>query len=110
MQTGSLVGLTDTCRAVASAFQRSLSLDSTYSPAIEHLGEIAAGLDDSAGVRRGLALLTRFDSLSPMVQARRWILAAFLSDTAEMRKTLASDSILDHGPGFVIISRRSTCR
>ena len=101
---GALVGLTDTWRRASAAFNRSLSLDSTYLPAIEHLGEIAAGLDDSAGARRGLALLTRFDSLSPIAQARRWNVAAILSDTAEMRKTLASDSIiLDPGPWFIII-------
>jgi eukaryotic-like serine/threonine-protein kinase len=101
---GALVGLTDTWRRASAAFNRSLSLDSTYSPAIEHLGEIAAGLDDSAGARRGLALLTRFDSLSPIAQARRWNVAAILSDTAEMRKTLASDSIiLDPGPWFITI-------
>jgi serine/threonine protein kinase len=101
---GALVGLTDTWRRASAAFNRSLSLDSTYSPAIEHLGEIAAGLDDSAGARRGLALLTRLDSLSPIAQARRWNVAAILSDTAEMRKTLASDSIiLDPGPWFITI-------
>ena len=98
---GALVGLTDTWRRASAAFNRSLSLDSTYSPAIQHLSEIAAGLDDSAGARRGLALLTRFDSLSPIAQARRWNVAAILSDTAEMRKTLASDSILDPGPWYV---------
>ena len=101
---GALAGLTDTWRRASAAFNRSLSLDSTYSPAIQHLSEIAAGLDDSAGVRRGLALLTRFDSLSPIAQARRWNVAAILSDTAEMRKTLASDSIiLDPGPWYVTI-------
>ena len=98
---GALAGLTDTYRRASAAFNRSLSLDSTYAPTVQHLSEIAAGLNDSAGVRRGLALLNRFDSLSPIAQARRWHVAAFLGDTAEMRKALASDSILDVGPWYV---------
>jgi hypothetical protein len=100
---GALAGLSDTWRRASAAFNHSISLDSTYSPALEHVSEIAAGLDDSAGVRRGIALLTRIDSLSPVAQARRWHAAAFLGDTAEIRKVLASDSILDPGPSYVII-------
>jgi hypothetical protein len=34
------------------------------------------------------------DSLSPIAEARRWNVAAILSDSAEMGKTLASDSII----------------
>ena len=78
------------------------SLDSTYAPTIEHLHEIAAGLDDTARVRRSLALLTRFDSVSPNAEGRRWQVAAYLGDTAEMRRALASDSILDTGPWYVV--------
>jgi serine/threonine-protein kinase len=98
---GPLAGLTDTYRRASAAFNRSLSLDSTYAPTVQHLSEIAAGLDDSAGVRRGLALLNRFDSTSAIAQARRWHVAAFLGDTAEMLKALASDSMLDPGPWYV---------
>src|SRR6185295_6563538 len=78
---GSLAGLTDTYRRASAAFSRSLSLDSTYAPTVQHLSEIAAGLDDSAGVRRGLTLLNRLDSVSPIAQGRRWQVAAFLGDT-----------------------------
>ena len=99
---GSLAGLTDTYRRAAAAFDRSLSLDSTYAPTIQHLSEIAAGLDDSAGVRRGLTLLNRLDSVSPNARGRRWQVAAFLGDTAEMRRALASDSILETGPRYVV--------
>jgi hypothetical protein len=78
---GRLTGLSDTYRRTDAAFDRSLALDSTYAPTIQHLHEIAAGLGDSAGARRGLELLQRFDSVSPNAEGRRWQVAAFLGDT-----------------------------
>ena len=99
---GALVGITDYYQRADAAFDRSLALDSTYAPTIQHLSEIAAGLGDSAGVRRGLELLYRFDSVSPNAEGRRWQVAAFLGDTAEMRKALATDSILEFGPFYVV--------
>ncbi len=95
---GALAGLGDPSRRATAAFDRSLALDSTYAPTIQHLSEIAAVLGDSAGVRRGLELLLRMDSVSANAQARRWQVAAFLGDTAEIGRALAGDSILVFGP------------
>jgi serine/threonine-protein kinase len=99
---GPLAGVPDTYRRASASFSRSLALDSSYAPTIEHLHEIAAGLDDTAGVRRGLGMLTRFDSVSPNAEGRRWQVAAYLGDTAEMRRVLASDSILGSGPWYFV--------
>jgi serine/threonine-protein kinase len=99
---GPLAGLSDTYRRTDAAFDRSLALDSTYAPTIQHLHEIAAGLGDSTGVRRGLELLQQFDSVSPNAQGRRWQVAAFLGDTAEIRSALATDSILAVGPFYIV--------
>jgi hypothetical protein len=49
-----------------------------------------------------LELLYQFDSLSPNAQGRRWQVAAFLGDTAEMRSALATDSILEVGPFYIV--------
>jgi hypothetical protein len=87
---------------VQAAFDRALALDSTYAPTVQHLSEIAAGLGDTAGVRRGLELLHRVDSVSPVAAARQWHVAAALSDTAGIRRALANDSILDNTPFYVV--------
>jgi hypothetical protein len=99
---GSLAGLGNTYPRVRAAFDRALALDSTYAPTVQHLSEIAAGLGDTAGVRRGLELLERVDSVSPVAAARRWHVAAALGDTAGIRRALANDSILDNAPFYVV--------
>ncbi len=99
---GTLTGLGNTYVRAAAAFDRSLALDSTYMPTIQHLSEIAAGLGDTVGVRRGLELLQRFDSVSPIALARRWHVAAVLGDTVEILKALVGDSILVYGPRYVV--------
>jgi hypothetical protein len=99
---GALTGVGETFRRAAAAFDRSLALDSTYAPTIQHLHEIATRLEDTLGARRGLELLKRFDSVSPNAEGRRWQVAAFVGDTAEIRSALASDSILDTGPFYVV--------
>ncbi|MBA2686309.1 MAG: hypothetical protein H0U66_17630, partial [Gemmatimonadaceae bacterium] len=99
---GALVGLGDVYPRVAAAFDRSLALDSTYGPTIQHLSEVAAGLGDTAGVRRGLEVLFRIDSTSAIAAARRRHVAAALGDTAGIRNALASDSILTWGPYFIV--------
>jgi serine/threonine-protein kinase len=99
---GAVAGLGNTYSRVRAAFDRALALDSTYAPTVQHLSEIAAGLGDTAGVRRGLELLQRFDSVSPVAAARRWHVAAALGDTAGIRRALANDSILENAPFYVV--------
>ncbi|HET8624125.1 MAG TPA: serine/threonine-protein kinase [Gemmatimonadales bacterium] len=99
---GPLVGLPDPHRRAAQAFSRSLTLDSSYAPTLQHLSEMAAALGDTAGVVRGFDLLRRVDSLSPIAAARRWHVAAYVGDTAEARHALENDSILSIGPFHVV--------
>jgi len=99
---GPLSGIPEAHQRAAAAFARSLALDSSYAPTIQHLSEMAAALGDSAGVRRGRELLHRIDSASTIAAARRWHVAAFLGDTTEIRAALATDSVLDAGPFYIV--------
>ena len=99
---GALAGIDDHYRRAAAAFDRSLALDSTYAPTIQHLSEIATRLDDTVGIRRGLDLLLRVDSVSSNAEGRRWQVAAALHDTAAALRALASDSIVTVGPYYVV--------
>ena len=56
---GRAFGYADATTRAARAIERSLQLDSTYIPALEHLQVIYAELGDSAGFRRARALLAR---------------------------------------------------
>ena len=101
---GNLGGLRDVYRRASVAFDRSLALDSSYAPTIQHLSEIAAGLGDTAGIRRGLEILHRIDSASANAVVRRWHVAALLGDTAGIRSALANDSITTLGAGpFAVV-------
>jgi len=99
---GPLAGIPEAERRAAAAFDRSLALDSSYAPTIQHLSEMAAMLGDTAGVRRGRDLFRRVDSTSKIAVARRWHVGAFLGDTVEIRAALASDSMLVDGPYYVL--------
>lgn len=99
---GALAGIRENYQRARAAFDRSRSLDSSYAPTLQHLSSIAAGLGDTAGVRRALELLLRTDSVSPNAVARRWHVAAFLGDTAGIRRALSSDSALVLAPRFVL--------
>jgi serine/threonine-protein kinase len=100
---GPLVGLPDALPHAKQAFDRALALDSSFAPALEHLTELAAGLGDTAGIRRGFQLLERNDSASPDVAARRWHTAALLGDTAGIDAALANDSVLTVGPIWLFL-------
>jgi hypothetical protein len=90
---GALAGVPEALPRAAAGFARSLALDSSYAPTIQHLSEIATFFDDTAGVIRGRALLRRIDSVSSIAVARQWHVAAWLGDTAEIRRLLKSDSL-----------------
>ena len=95
---GPLVGVPEALPRAAAGFARSLALDSSYAPSIQHLSEIATFFDDTAGVIHGRALLRRIDSVSSVAVARQWHVAAWLGDTAEIRRTLKSDSLFGATP------------
>ena len=100
---GPLAGLPDALPRAKQAFDRAIALDSSFAPALEHLTELAAGLGDTAGIRRGFRLLERNDSAAPDVAARRWHTAALLGDTAGIDAALANDSVLTVGPIWLFL-------
>ena len=89
---GALASVPEALPRAVAAFARSLALDSSYAPTLQHLTEVAAFFDDTAGVLRGRALLRQIDSVSSFTIARLWHPAVWLGDTAEVRRLLASDS------------------
>ena len=100
---GALAGVPEALPRAVAAFARSLALDSSYAPTLQHLTEIAAFFDDTAGVIRGRALLRRIDSVSSFTIARLWHPAVWLGDTAEVRRLLASDSALGPLPTNLLV-------
>jgi TolB-like protein len=100
---GALAAVPEALPRAAAAFARSLALDSSYAPTVQHLSEIATFFDDTVGVIRGRALLRRIDSVSAIAVARQWHVAAWLGDTAEIRRTLKSDSVFRLAPNYLFL-------
>jgi tetratricopeptide (TPR) repeat protein len=91
---GELVGIPDAHLRASQAFARSLALDSSFAPALEHGMSLALALGDTAGARKGLARMLRVDSSSGGAAAQRWGLAMALGDSAGRRDALRSDSLV----------------
>ena len=100
---GALAAVPEALRRSEAAFARSLALDSSYAPNVQHLSEIATFFDDTVGVVRGRALLRRIDSVSSVAVARQWHVAAWLGDTAEIRRALKSDSVFGLAPQYLFL-------
>ena len=98
---GPLLGIPDAHSRSAQAFGRSLALDSSFAPALEHRSSLALALGDTAGARKALALMLRLDSTSGWVVSQRWELAHRLGDSAGRREALRSDSMI--GPFMMAI-------
>jgi eukaryotic-like serine/threonine-protein kinase len=90
---GPLVGTPDAHLRAAQAYARSLALDSSYAPALEHGSSLAMALGDTAGARKALALMSRIDSVSSTVASERWQFAVAVGDSAARREVLRSDSL-----------------
>jgi tetratricopeptide (TPR) repeat protein len=90
---GMLVGISDAHQRAAQAFARSLKLDSSFAPALEHGTTLALALGDTAGARKALALMMRVDSVSRTVTSERWHFALATGDSAGLRGILRSDSL-----------------
>jgi eukaryotic-like serine/threonine-protein kinase len=90
---GELVGIPDAHQRSAQAYARSLALDSSFAPALEHGSSLAMALGDTAGARKALALMLRIDSASSTVASERWQFAVAMGDSAARREVLRSDSL-----------------
>jgi serine/threonine-protein kinase len=89
---GMVAGIPDAHQRAAQAFAKSLALDSSFAPALEHGPSLALTLGDTAGARKALALLMRVDSASGTVASERWHVALATRDTATRRRIMESDS------------------
>ena len=91
---GPVVGRADAPRRAADAFRRTIALDSTFAPAIEHLLLIEARGGDTAEVRRLGEMFLRADSASANADGVRWRMAVatgdrdLLADVIRRRETL----------------------
>ena len=75
-------------RSVA-AFNRALELDSSFTPALEHLPLAYAALGDSAKLRRAMSALAATDSGNALA-GQRMIVAAELGDSAQVQALRAT--------------------
>jgi tetratricopeptide (TPR) repeat protein len=77
---GALLGEPDADERAAEAFERALSLDSTYAPALEHLVFLAARARDTTAVRRWASLYLAADSVGENADGVRWRVAVATND------------------------------
>jgi tetratricopeptide (TPR) repeat protein len=91
---GVVAGIPDHLGRSAQAFGRSLALDSSFVPALEHGTALALALGDTAGARKVLSLILRTDSTSPWATSNRWVLAHAVGDSSGRREALRTDSVM----------------
>jgi tRNA A-37 threonylcarbamoyl transferase component Bud32/tetratricopeptide (TPR) repeat protein len=91
---GMLLGISDALPRSAKAFARSLALDSSFAPAMEHGSSLALALGDTAGARNALKLLLRIDSTSGLAASERWALASAMGDSVGRAAALRNDSLI----------------
>lgn len=76
------------------AFSRALAIDSTFSPALEHMVLIAARAGDTIATRRYARLYLAADSSSDGADGVRWRLAAATRDARTLDALAAKDTAL----------------
>lgn len=81
---GDLLGLTDALPRAADAFQRALSLDPSYTPALRMLTLLRARQNDTTALRRLVPRLIASDSGDAMNVFVRWRAAQALGDAREL--------------------------
>lgn len=86
---GTVVGIPDAEERAAEAFRKALTFDSTFAPPLQHLVDLAAGMGDTATVRRlGVPYLAR-DTTGEMSDYLSWRVATALNDTTARRQIRA---------------------
>jgi DNA-binding SARP family transcriptional activator/TolB-like protein len=81
---GTQLGLEDYLIVAGRAFDRALSIDSTFAPALEHRLDVAASGGDSATVRRLAARYLAADPLPDNADYVRWRASHALHDAAAL--------------------------
>jgi eukaryotic-like serine/threonine-protein kinase len=77
-------GVAGAAQRSVDALTKALELDSTFTPALEHLPDLYAVAGDSAQLRRAMGLLAATDSGNTLA-GQRMVVAAELGDSAEVR-------------------------
>jgi serine/threonine-protein kinase len=84
LHVGDAIGIADAHVKAAAALERTIALDSTFAPAVEHLVLIEAASGDTASVRRLARLYASIDSAGENLDGVRWRAAVALGDTAAL--------------------------
>jgi len=69
-----------------------MARDSTYAPALEHLGRLLSEIGDTTGVRWSLGRVLALDSTSRQAAFHRWYASLVLQDTS-LRRLIDRDSL-----------------
>src|SRR5829696_4014952 len=88
---GPFIGVPNALERARVAFARSLALDSSFAPALEHGPQLAFELNDTVGMRRATALILRVDSVSPMAIYHRWFASAAVGDSVRAHVALQDE-------------------
>ncbi|MEP7002858.1 MAG: hypothetical protein ABI969_20365, partial [bacterium] len=86
---GAAAGIPDAHMRAADGFNRAIALDSSFSPAMEHLVVVEMERRDSAKVVQLARLYLSTDSSSENRDGMRWALAVTMGDAATARAILA---------------------
>ncbi len=86
---GPAIGIPDAHRRAAAAFNRAIALDSSFSPAIEHLVLIELARRDTARVAALAQLYLTADSASENRDGMRWAMAIAKGDLGAARQIVA---------------------
>ncbi len=81
-------GVEDAARRAEQSFSRALALDSSFTPALEHLPNLYEASGDTARLRRAIGLLAATDS-GNVLAGERMLAAATLGDSGDVRSLRA---------------------
>jgi hypothetical protein len=94
---GATLDAAESRRRAAAAFDRALALDSAFTPAVDHLLQLALLEQDTAAVRRHARLYFARDSLGDNAQFLRWHVALVLGDGPRLAAIRAAMDTLGSG-------------
>jgi len=87
---GRILGIPRSWEAARAAIDKSLELDSTFAPALDHRIQLAAHAGDTVGLRRLAERYFAIDSIGPLATFLRWRVALAFGDDAS-RTAISSD-------------------
>lgn len=91
---GAVMGVPDGLQRAVAAWNRALTIDSTFRPAVEHLPVAYHHLGDTAGRRRATLLSLSLDSIGGRAVGARWFQAMATNDRRTLRALKLEDEAL----------------